>query len=105
MEKHKRQGKSGPALGCIKGPEPCLQDGQGSAYWDIDKFIINDRSHYERILELVDIALPAKRRVGFCEDENIFEYYQLDSKLARASSRKVWLMRRLPVSTGRKPLP
>jgi ribonuclease G len=60
---------------------------------DIDKFIINDRGHYERVLELVEIISPGlKRRVEyFGKDTGIFEYYQLDSKLARALSRKVWL--------------
>ncbi|NLH97574.1 MAG: Rne/Rng family ribonuclease [Clostridiaceae bacterium] len=60
---------------------------------DIDKFVINDRGHYEKVLELVEIVSPdLKRRVEyFTKDTDIFGYYQLDSKLSRALSRKVWL--------------
>ncbi|HOA55428.1 MAG: Rne/Rng family ribonuclease [Acetivibrionales bacterium] len=60
---------------------------------DIDKFIINDRSHYEKVLELVEIVSPdLKHRVEyFAKDTSIFEYFRLDAKLARALSRKVWL--------------
>ncbi len=60
---------------------------------DIDKFILNDRNYYEKVLELTDIVSPElKRRVEFFgKDYDMFEYYQLESKLARALSRKVWL--------------
>jgi len=60
---------------------------------DIDKFIINDRSYYEKIVELTDIISPGlKRRVEYFSKEcDLFEYYQLESKLAKALARKVWL--------------
>lgn len=60
---------------------------------DVDKFVINDRGQYEKVLELVDMISPELRmRVEYySRDYDMFEYYQLESKLARALSRKVWL--------------
>ncbi len=60
---------------------------------DIDKFIINDKNHYEKVLELTGILSPGlKHKVEyFGRDYDLFEFYQLESKLARALSRKVWL--------------
>lgn len=61
--------------------------------WDIDKFIINDRKEYSKVLELVDMISPGlKYRVEyFSKGYDLFEYYQLETKLSRALSRKVWL--------------
>ncbi len=60
---------------------------------DIDKFIINDRGQYEKVLELMDIVSPTlKNRVEyFGKDYGLFEFYSLEAKLTRALSRKVWL--------------
>jgi len=60
---------------------------------DIDKFVINDRQQYEKVLEIVEMISPSlKQRVEyFNRDYDLFEYYQLESKIARALSRKVWL--------------
>lgn len=60
---------------------------------DIDKFIINDRDQYTKVLELVDMISPAlKYRVEyFSKNYDLFEYFQLETKIARALSRKVWL--------------
>jgi ribonuclease G len=61
--------------------------------WDIDKFIINDRQEYTKVLELVDMISPAfKFKVEyFSKNYDLFEYYHIESKIARALSRKVWL--------------
>lgn len=61
--------------------------------WDIDKFVINDRKQYAKVLELVEMVSPAlKYRVEyFSKSHDLFEYYQIESKIARALSRKVWL--------------
>lgn len=61
--------------------------------WDVDKFIINDRQQYAKVLELVDMISPAlKYRVEyFGKNYDLFEYYQIESKISRALSRKVWL--------------
>lgn len=60
---------------------------------DIDRFVINDRNHHAKVLELVEMISPAlKFRVEyFSKNYDLFEYYQIESKLSRALSRKVWL--------------
>jgi ribonuclease G len=60
---------------------------------EIDKFIINDYEAYLDVLELVDIISSSlKQRVEFfCKDYDIFEYYNIESKIDRALARKVWL--------------
>lgn len=61
--------------------------------WNIDKFIINDRQQYAKVLELVDMISPAlKMRVEyFSKNYDLFEYYQIETKIEKALSRKVWL--------------
>lgn len=60
---------------------------------DIDRFVINDRKQHAKVLELVEMISPAlKYRVEyFSKSYDLFEYYQIESKIARALSRKVWL--------------
>jgi len=60
---------------------------------DIDKFVINDVQQYERVLELAELISPSlKARVKyFSKDYQIFEYYQIESHILKAMSRKVWL--------------
>lgn len=61
--------------------------------WNIDKFIINDRQEYTKVLELVDMISPAlKSRVEcFSKNYDLFEYYQIESKIDKALAKKVWL--------------
>jgi len=61
--------------------------------WEIDKFVINERSQYTKVLELVDMISPAlKCRVEyFSKTYDLFEYYQIESKISKALSRKIWL--------------
>lgn len=60
---------------------------------NIDKFIINDEAEYYKVLELVEMLSPAlKNKVElFRKDYQIFDYYQIETKIERALSRKVWL--------------
>lgn len=60
---------------------------------DVDKFVINNREQYEKVLELVDIISPQLRhRVEyFNKGYDIFEYYQIEPKIVKLLSRKVWL--------------
>lgn len=60
---------------------------------DIDRFVVNDRQQYEKVMEFVEITSPElQSRVElFDKKYDIFEYYQIESKIARALSRKVWL--------------
>ncbi len=61
--------------------------------FDIDRFVINDKQQYEKVLEFVDLISPElKNRVElFDKGYDIFEYYQIESKIARALARKIWL--------------
>lgn len=61
--------------------------------WNIDKFVINDRAQYSKVLELVDMISPAlKLRVEyFSKNYDLFEYYQIESKISKALTRKIWL--------------
>ncbi len=60
---------------------------------DVDRFVINDRQQYAKVLELVEMISPAlKYRVEyFSKNYDLFEYYQVESKITRALARKVWL--------------
>lgn len=59
----------------------------------IDRFVINSRTEYEKVLELLDIISPQlkERVVLFDKEYNIFDYYGVEPKIANALSRKVWL--------------
>ena len=60
---------------------------------DMDKMILDDQATYDRVarfIELLDPALMA--RVGaYKGGEPIFDHYGVETELARAMSRKVWL--------------
>ncbi len=60
---------------------------------DIDRLLINDKAQYEKVLELVKMLSPALlNRVNYYFKEyEIFDYYQIEKKIERALSRKVWL--------------
>lgn len=61
--------------------------------WNTDRFVINDRNEYQKVIELVDMLSPAlKHRVEyFSKNYDLFEYYQIESKITKALARKVWL--------------
>jgi ribonuclease G len=61
--------------------------------WNIDKLVINDRQMYTKVLELVEVISPALRSRAeyFNKEYDIFEYYQLKTKLEKALDKKVWL--------------
>ncbi len=60
---------------------------------NIDRFIINSGTEYHKILELLDLISPQlkERVILFDKDRNIFDYYNVEPKIANALSRKVWL--------------
>jgi len=89
-------------LGEQSGPVPrCIHRDLGLVYRavrdlftkDIDKFIINDKDQYAKVLELVQMLSPSlKRRVKyFSADGDMSEHYQLDARIRKALSRKIWL--------------
>lgn len=60
---------------------------------DVDKFIINNRHEHAKVIELVEMILPAlKMRVEyFSRNYNLFEFYQIESSINKALEKKVWL--------------
>lgn len=93
-EKIKQKERSGAVPRCIhKDLDLIYRTVRDLFTWDIDKFIINDRQQYTRVLELVEMMSPAlKVRVEyFIKSYDLFEYYQIESKISKALSRKIWL--------------
>jgi ribonuclease G len=60
---------------------------------DVDKFVINNREKYNKVLELVDIISPGlKNRISLYEkDYELFDFYNVEAGISKALSRKVWL--------------
>lgn len=84
------------------GPVPrCLHKDLGLVYRtvrdlftkEVDKFIINDRSEYNKVLELVDMISPSmKLKVEyFSKNNDLFEFHEIETKITKALSNKVWL--------------
>ncbi len=85
---------SGPVPRCIhKDVNLVYRSVRDLFTWDIDRFVINDEKEYYKVLELIEMNSPAlKNRVElFQKDYPIFDYYQIETKIQRALSRKVWL--------------
>lgn len=61
--------------------------------WNIDKLVVNDREAYAKMLELVEVISPSlKSKVEyFNKNHDVFEYYQVESKIQKALTRKIWL--------------
>lgn len=59
----------------------------------VRRFVINDRTVYEKLLELMDEISPEmKAKVEyFFADYDLFEYYHVESSIQKALARKVWL--------------
>jgi ribonuclease G len=93
-DKIKHKERSGPVPRCIhKDLNLVYRTVRDQFTWEIDKFIINDRAEYNKVLELVEMISPAlKLRVEyFSKNNDLFEHYEVDSKLSKAISKKVWL--------------
>ena len=60
---------------------------------DVEAFIINDKDYFEKVQAVVNILDPSiKDKVMLYEQkENIFDYYEVESKIEKALERKVWL--------------
>ncbi|MGI6706396.1 MAG: Rne/Rng family ribonuclease [Clostridia bacterium] len=60
---------------------------------DIDRFIINDKEQYHKVIEMLDLLSPKlKSRVQlYDKDTDISDYFQLETKIEKALCRKVWL--------------
>jgi len=59
----------------------------------IDKLLINDPEQYEMALEYVEAVSPSlKSKIElFRKSKSLFEYYQIDYRLARDLAHKIWL--------------
>lgn len=60
---------------------------------DIDKLIINNKEYYEKALEIISMTSPdLKPRIEyFSKHYEIFDYYDIEEKLEKLISKKVWL--------------
>jgi len=60
---------------------------------DVDRFYINDKNEYEKVLDLLDYVSPhLKPRVElYTHKENIFDYFNIEEEIDKALKRKVWL--------------
>jgi len=59
----------------------------------VDRFVINDRKKYNKIIEFLSSYAPSlKSKVEYFNlATNIFEYFQIEQKLSKALSKRVWL--------------
>lgn len=60
---------------------------------DIERLVINNKEHYEKVRELVAmISTHLRNKVEYYnKGYDIFEYYQVEPQLGKIISRKVWL--------------
>jgi len=92
--KIKQMESSGPVPRCIhKDVNLVYRSVRDLFTSDINKFIINNEKEYFKVLELVEMISPVlKNRVElYQKDYEIFDYYQIETKIERALARKVWL--------------
>lgn len=60
---------------------------------DVDRFVINDKDYYEKVVAVAGITSPGLQdKVELFESrDNIFDYFNIESKIEKAMHRKVWL--------------
>lgn len=60
---------------------------------DVDRLIINDYHHYQKVIELVKAISPSLvDRVEYADAQrNLFEIYGIEAKIEKAIQKKVWL--------------
>lgn len=92
--KIKQMESNGPVPRCIhKDINLIYRSVRDLLTWDVAKFIINNEDEYFKVLELVEMISPVlKHRVELFQKEyEIFDYYQIETKIERALAPKVWL--------------
>ncbi|MDQ2087297.1 Rne/Rng family ribonuclease [Herbivorax sp. ANBcel31] len=93
-KKIKQKDHSGPVPRCIhKDVNVVYRTIRDIFTWNIDKFVINDRQEYNKVLEWVEMVSPAlKLRVEyFSKNIDLFEHYQVDAMISKALAKKIWL--------------
>ncbi len=61
---------------------------------EVDRFVIDSKNEYERVLDLVEIISPElKNRIELfnLRDGNIFDAYGIEQEIEKATKRKIWL--------------
>jgi ribonuclease G len=61
---------------------------------EVDRFVIDSKSEYDRVLDLVEIISPElKNRIELfhLHDGNIFDAYGIEQEIEKATKRKIWL--------------
>ena len=60
---------------------------------EIDTLYINNKSDYDRVLELLDFVAPnlKERVILFNRQQDIFDYFGVEKEIEKALNRKVWL--------------
>ncbi|MCM8900333.1 Rne/Rng family ribonuclease [Caldicoprobacter algeriensis] len=60
---------------------------------DVDRLIINDYHHYQKVIELLKAISPSLvDRVEYADAQrNLFEIYGIEAKIEKAIQKKVWL--------------
>ena len=60
---------------------------------EVDKLIIDSKSDYDKVLDLLDISSPELKKnvVLYTEQKNLFEKYNLEAEIEKALRRRVWL--------------
>ena len=60
---------------------------------EVDRFLINDKISYEKVLNAVSIIQPelAERVKYFDKPDPIFDYFNIESKIDKALQRRIWL--------------
>lgn len=60
---------------------------------DIDKFVINSKEEYKKVLEFIEVISPNLRdRIELFESQgSIFEYFGIESEIEKVIQKKVWL--------------
>lgn len=60
---------------------------------DVDEFVINDKDYYEKVVAVVNITMPEMEKAirYYGKSQNIYDYYEIESKIDKAMQRKVWL--------------
>jgi len=90
LEKERR----GSVPGCLyQEPELVQKLARDYLNQDIRRFILNDRMEFDKLMEFLDAVSPVmKTKVEFfSEDYGLFAFYNVESAIHRALSRKVWL--------------